>query len=508
MVSALLLFAINEIGDITDQEAVSRIAKVARPFNLVLREANPSEFGTFGNAINHVTVVGLGECTHGSRDVFLAKAKMFRYLVENQGFRVLALESDFASTLDMDRFVTTGQGDATAALLEQGFWTWATEEVRDLLLWMHAYNSVTPPDRQLRVVGVDAQDSYEVQRFLIDQYKRAGTALPEMEDTNWFAGLTYENDADPKKLVPIMERHTQNALEALEVSISHEERLVLEHAQYLLSKMLWHLALISKGEQLWELRIDVAPHIEETSKKMPNLGAKLQLSAKSQEILDGVSDYVTSDSRQMPSLARLQSAEVELRAIDGESAQKAADVLRYVALTIELATNPIAANRDRNMAANVTWIQETFIPGSKVVFWGHNSHASRFEHNGRPFMMGAHLDNSIGSKYFPVGFVFNEGSFRASRQGKIRHFTADKAKPGSLGSYLAMTGKPTFFLSLNDLDPETYEWLKKPRPIRGIGASYDPGQPERYYEVLSATEMFDGLVFINRIRSSRALTRH
>src|SRR5688572_33221460 len=44
-------------------------------------------------------IVALGEATHGTSEFFQAKYKIFRYLAENHGFKIFAIEADFGESI-------------------------------------------------------------------------------------------------------------------------------------------------------------------------------------------------------------------------------------------------------------------------------------------------------------------------------------------------------------------------------------------------------------------------
>lgn len=115
--------------------------------------------------LDGATVVGLGEATHGTREFFRMKDRIVRYLVTEAGLRLFALESNFAETLAINDYVTTGTGDPLDALAGSYFWTWDTEEVLALIEWLRDFNEGRPADDQVKFYGIDMQYS-------------AGPALP------------------------------------------------------------------------------------------------------------------------------------------------------------------------------------------------------------------------------------------------------------------------------------------------------------------------------------------
>jgi len=162
-----------------------------------------------GDLIGDARVVGLGEATHGTREFFQFKHRIFEYLVEEKGFRAFGFEADFASTYGLSQYVATGEGDPEELIHDMMFWTWDTEEVLDLVRWMRKYNETH--DEQLTFFGYDIQNALRGIEYALeymaahDDPKKAyfEEAFSELID----ASDTYENYAKymlsaemPKKL--------------------------------------------------------------------------------------------------------------------------------------------------------------------------------------------------------------------------------------------------------------------------------------------------------------------
>ncbi|MFZ1529393.1 MAG: erythromycin esterase family protein [Ferruginibacter sp.] len=60
-------------------------------------ESGVTDLDAFAKAVGHAKIVLLGEQEHGDGAAFLAKTRLIKYLVEKQGFSVVACESDFYS---------------------------------------------------------------------------------------------------------------------------------------------------------------------------------------------------------------------------------------------------------------------------------------------------------------------------------------------------------------------------------------------------------------------------
>lgn len=102
-------------------------------------------------------IVGLGEGTHGTREFFLLKHRILRFLVERMGFTTFAIEATSPEADDLNRYVMTGEGDPERLLSQLYFWTWRTQEVLDQIRWMRQWNSTAPANQRVQFRGFDMQ---------------------------------------------------------------------------------------------------------------------------------------------------------------------------------------------------------------------------------------------------------------------------------------------------------------------------------------------------------------
>lgn len=128
-------------------------------------------------------VVGLGEATHGTKEFFQLKHRIFKYLVENHDFKVFGFESDMGESIFIDRYITTGEGNLTDIMINtMQFWTWKTEEVRDLLEWMKTYNETLLESDKIHYIGVDCQTFTYQPELLMEYFNRVKPEyVPEVE---------------------------------------------------------------------------------------------------------------------------------------------------------------------------------------------------------------------------------------------------------------------------------------------------------------------------------------
>ncbi|MCL7456150.1 erythromycin esterase family protein [Micromonospora sp. MSM11] len=101
-------------------------------------------------------LLALGEPTHGEHVLLDLRNELFRQLVEREGYRTIAIESDCVTGLVVDDFVTSGAGSLDEAMARGFSHGWgAFPANRELVRWMRAYNDGRPAAERLRFAGFD-----------------------------------------------------------------------------------------------------------------------------------------------------------------------------------------------------------------------------------------------------------------------------------------------------------------------------------------------------------------
>ncbi|MBB3038849.1 erythromycin esterase family protein [Hoyosella altamirensis] len=102
-------------------------------------------------------LLGFGECMHEEEGLPRLRNLLFQYLVEHEGYRSVAVESDCLAGLLADSFVVNGTGSLDEAM-EHGFSHGFGDSPanRALIQWMRAYNRDRPLRDRLRFFGFDA----------------------------------------------------------------------------------------------------------------------------------------------------------------------------------------------------------------------------------------------------------------------------------------------------------------------------------------------------------------
>lgn len=117
------------------------------------------DLAPLGGIIGEAHMVAMGESMHTSKGYYQAKHRLFKYLVEEKGFRVLAFESNWTPAQNIEAYVQTCAGDPGQLVVDNLLYTWTGQSVADLIEWMCKYNQ-THPDDPVHFFGFDIQQTW------------------------------------------------------------------------------------------------------------------------------------------------------------------------------------------------------------------------------------------------------------------------------------------------------------------------------------------------------------
>lgn len=142
-----------------EQEVLSWIQQSAIPIRHIEAGNGFSDLQSLKQVLKDVKVVGLGESTHGTREMFQVKHRLLEFLVTEMGFNAFALEASYAACQPINDYILHGKGDLTTVLTGQGYVVWDTEEIAELIGWMRAYNKKVPVEKKVKFYGVDLSNN-------------------------------------------------------------------------------------------------------------------------------------------------------------------------------------------------------------------------------------------------------------------------------------------------------------------------------------------------------------
>jgi erythromycin esterase len=129
----------------------------AIPFDTTDPNSDFEDLMPLKKLIGDARIVALGEATHGTHEFFQMKYRLVKFLVEEMGFNIFAIEANWPEANLVNNYVQTGRGDPAELLKGLYFWTWDTQEVLDMIRWMRTHNENPGQAPLINFYGFDMQ---------------------------------------------------------------------------------------------------------------------------------------------------------------------------------------------------------------------------------------------------------------------------------------------------------------------------------------------------------------
>jgi erythromycin esterase-like protein len=397
--------------------------------------------------IGEARLVLLGEASHGTHEFYAERARITRRLIEEKGFRAVAVEADWPDAYRVNRFVRGDGEDPDAESALRGFrrfptWMWRNTVVRDFVGWLRARND----------------------------------ALPGGGEEAGFYGLDlYSLHASTEAVIRYLERVDPPAARRARFRYGCFDHYGEDPQAY--------------G---YAARFDLGRSCED------------EVVRQLEDLLARSADYSRRDGRaaedeyfhaeQNARLAR--DAEEYYRTMFGGRVSSWNLRDRHMAETLDA----LAAHLDRHGGRSriVVWEHNSHLGDARATEMGEQGELNlgqlaRERHDGEAFL---------------VGFSTFDGTVTAANDWDEPPRLM-KVRPGLPGSYEALfheAGVPRFLLDLRD--PEVADALRARRLERAIGVVYRPGTERRsHYFHASLPAQFDAMIHLDRTSAVEPLER-
>ncbi|MBK6380306.1 MAG: erythromycin esterase family protein [Chitinophagaceae bacterium] len=154
---SVIFFSNFILAQTESNSAASWLNKNCIPIKYVKAENGFDDLNPLKDLIGDARIVSLGECTHGSSEVFSMKHRMLEYLVKEKGFTIFSIEANMPEAYALNEYIIDGKGDPRKLMAGMYFWTWYTQEVLDMIEWMKKYNETAT--KKIMFTGFDMQFS-------------------------------------------------------------------------------------------------------------------------------------------------------------------------------------------------------------------------------------------------------------------------------------------------------------------------------------------------------------
>lgn len=111
------------------------------------------DFAFLASVVDGVQIVGMGEMSHYTKECYSYKAAIIKYLVEKQQYNSIVFEVDYGEAKKWNDYVYHGNGNIDTILANCGWWTYRTQEFKDLLEFLRHHNQLS--GRKVQVYGME-----------------------------------------------------------------------------------------------------------------------------------------------------------------------------------------------------------------------------------------------------------------------------------------------------------------------------------------------------------------
>jgi erythromycin esterase len=204
-------------------EIIGGLKRHATSFTTVQPHGGFDDLMHLKQLIGGSRIVALGEASHGTREFFLMKHRLLEFLVKEMDFNVFAIEASWAESNLINEYVHTGEGDPTKLLAGLHFWTWNTQEVLDMILWMRSHNQDPGNAPFISFRGFDMQSSSMAIDNVIAYLHKVSPEAEEEVKAIYAPFRPYADDEDSYGELPL-ETKSQCRL-----NVQHVYELLQEH---------------------------------------------------------------------------------------------------------------------------------------------------------------------------------------------------------------------------------------------------------------------------------------
>jgi erythromycin esterase len=160
---SLILIGCSQTGPAVNTHSASTgpvitwIRQNAIPLKTVEPGSSDADLEPLARIVGNASMVGLGEETHGTHEFFAMKSRIAEFLIAHLGFTTFVMENNWGMSRLVDAYINGGQIPLENVMQQGLFGSWQTQEYRNMLEWMRAYNADPTHATKLHFMGMDIQ---------------------------------------------------------------------------------------------------------------------------------------------------------------------------------------------------------------------------------------------------------------------------------------------------------------------------------------------------------------
>jgi erythromycin esterase-like protein len=215
----------------------------------------------------------LGEASHGTSEFYGWRAALSRRLIEEAGFRFVAVEGDWPDCYRVNRYVKGRPGsgrsarDVLHAFDRWPTWMWANAEVAEFVEWLRGYNAGQAEERKVGFYGLDVYSLWESLYALAAFARRHDPAAlgaiarvvqcfePYGEDAQEYARASLLEDASCESVVgDLVEQLTSRGRDDYDADGREGRMQAEQNAWVLKGAEAYYRAMVRGGSETWNIR--------------------------------------------------------------------------------------------------------------------------------------------------------------------------------------------------------------------------------------------------------------
>ena len=231
--------------------------------------------------IGNDRLVLLGEASHGTAEFYEWRTEISRRLIEEKGFKIIAVEGEWADSYRMNQFITGGPKDSTAAVSAlQTYnrwptWMWGNRQVASLITWLNSHNQGKAEIDKARFYGLDVYCLWEAMQEITPLLPASDPLLPVVQQVNQ---CFQPFSANPEEYADAVSRSSvecRSNTEALwqqilqrssgSTAVTEPEFVIQQNALVALNGEKYYRTMITSGSESWNIR---DRHMMQTIKRL------------------------------------------------------------------------------------------------------------------------------------------------------------------------------------------------------------------------------------------------
>ena len=159
--------------------------------------------------VGNASIVGLGEETHGTHEFITMKARVVEFLITHMGFMTFIMENNWGASHLVDAYINGGQGEIGNVMQVGLFTSWQTQEYKDLIAWMRAYNANPAHTTKIHFLGMDIQGDSLDEFDAVEHYIKMVDPQQMARVQNLYAGILTDSFPNPYATYPSLDAATK-----------------------------------------------------------------------------------------------------------------------------------------------------------------------------------------------------------------------------------------------------------------------------------------------------------